>query len=247
MVHDGLITVNEAAKRLGVSKKRVYALAATGALTPHPLGSNRYLLDPVEVEARGTQEIVNGRPLDQASAWAILWLGLARDRGDLGPWGAYLARNTRWRLRNRLGTGDLAESLAALAPRLRNRARSIHLRAHPSDLPRLLAEPHVVRTGVSAAADVGADIIAANEAEAYVPADDVADLRKKYFLEESRNPNVHLRVVEPPWPFPSESSVAPRSAVAVDLLDSPDQRTRRAGRELLASLDRATRNPDPYY
>jgi excisionase family DNA binding protein len=241
MVADGLITADEAARRLGVSKKRVYALAAAGALTPHPLGSHRYLLDPGEVEARRAQQIVNGRPLDKTSAWAILWLAVANDVAPLGPWGAHLARNTEWRIRNRLGTGELAESLGALAPRLRNRARSVRLRAHPSDVPRLLAEAHLVRTGVSAAAEVGADIVVSSEVEGYVPAAEFPELREKYFLEESRNPNVHLRVVEPPWPFPPGTHVAPLSAVALDLLDSPDERTRRAGRGLLRSLNRLPR------
>ena len=238
VLSEGLITVEDAAKRLGVSKKRVYGLAAAGALSPHPIGANRYLLDAAEVEARRAQGVVNGRPLDQLSAWAVLWLGLGRGDHDLGPWGAYLARNTRWRVRQRLGAGPVSDSLAALAPRLRNRAESVKLRAHPSDLRRLLDEPSLVRTGVSAAADVGADVVAADEVEAYVPADDLAPLREKFFLEESRKPNVLLRVVQPPWPFPPDARVAPATAVAIDLLDSTDERTRRAGRELLQSLDR---------
>jgi excisionase family DNA binding protein len=238
VISDGLITVEDAAKRLGISKKRVYGLAAAGALSPHPIGANRYLLDAAEVEARRAQGVVNGRPLDQRSAWAVLWLGLGRGDHDLGPWGEYLARNTRWRVRQKLGDGPLSDSLAALAPRLRNRAESVKLRAHPSDLRRLVAEPSLVRTGVSAAAEVGADVVAADEVEAYVPADDLARLREKFFLEGSRKPNVLLRVVQPPWPFPPDVRVAPATAVAVDLLDSTDERTRRAGRELLESLDR---------
>ena len=237
MVADGLITVEEAARRLRVTRKRVYALTAAGVLTPHALGSNRYLLDLAEVEARRGQQILNGRPLDQTSAWAILWLTVAIDTGGLGPWGANLARNTRWRVRNRLGTGKVSESLAAQLPRLRNRARSIRLRAHPGDVARLLGEHVLVRTGVSAAAELGADIVAPDEVEGYVPADKLDELRKKYFLEDSRNPNVHLRVVEDPWPFHPDTRVAPASAVAVDLLDSRDERTQRAGRELLQSLD----------
>jgi excisionase family DNA binding protein len=238
VVSEGLITVEDAAKRLGISKKRVYGLTAAGALSPHPIGANRYLLDSAEVEARRAQGVVTGRPLDQLSAWAVLWLGLGRDDHDLGPGAAYLARNTRWRVRQRLGNGPVSESLAALAPRLRNRARSVQLRAHPSDLRRLVAEPSLVRTGVSAAPDVGADLVAADEVEGYVSVDDMARLREKFFLEESRKPNVLLRVLQPPWPFPPDTRVAPATAVALDLLDSTDERTRRAGRELLRSLDR---------
>ncbi|HLY87426.1 MAG TPA: helix-turn-helix domain-containing protein [Acetobacteraceae bacterium] len=237
-----MLTANEAARRLGVTQKRVYSLVASGALSARRLG-NRFLLDPSEVEARKMQGIVTGRPLDQTSAWAVLWLASARDKRDLGPWGAYLARNTRWRVRQKLGEGPLAAELAALAPRLRRRGRLVHMRAHPSDLPRLLDEPDVVRTGISAAADVGADIVAPADLEAYAPAPRFDELRGRYFLEESNAPNVWLRLIHEPWPFPSGTRVAPAAAVALDLLDSADERTRRAGRELLDAIDQYGRDP----
>jgi len=65
------------------------------------------------------QGIVTGRPLDQTSAWAVLWLAWRVTHGISGPRGAYLARNTRWRVRQKLGEGPLTTELAALAPRLR--------------------------------------------------------------------------------------------------------------------------------
>jgi len=239
-ITDGALTAGEAAHRLGVTQKRVYSLVASGALSARRLG-NRFLLDPSEVEARKVQGIVTGRPLDQTSAWAVLWLALARDTRDLGPWGAYLARNTRWRVRQKLGEGPLATELAALAPRLRRRGRLVRMRAHPSDLPRLLDEPDLVRTGVSAAADVGADIVALTDVEAYAPAARFDELRNRYLLEESSNPNVWLRLVDEPCPFPPGTRVAPTTAVAIDLLDSADERTRRAGRELLDAIERNRR------
>jgi hypothetical protein len=116
------------------------------------------------------------------------------------------------------------------------------MRAHPSDLPRLLEEPDVVRTGVSAAADVGADIVAPADMEAYAPAARFDELRARYFLEESNTPNVWLRLIHEPWPFPAGTRVAPATAVALNLLDSADERTRRAGRELLDAIDKNDRD-----
>ena len=50
-------------------------------------------------------------------------------------------------------------------------------------LARLLEEPDVVRTGISAAADVGADIVAPADLEAYAPAARFDELRDRYFLD----------------------------------------------------------------
>ena len=234
---DQLLTVPEAARLLGVSAPRVYALIDSGTLPALRRGS-QYLIHAADVEARQAQGIANGRPLDQATAWAVLWLAIGDNPGNLGPSGASLSRNTRWRVRQRLGHGPLADLLVALAPRLRNRGKLLRLRAHPSDLARLANEPDLVRTGVSAAEDVGADIVAPGVFEAYARATRLDSIRKHYLLQESSNPNGLLRVVNEPWPFPAGAQTAPASAVALDLLDSPDERTRRAGRQLLRTLER---------
>ena len=55
--------------------------------------------------------------------------------------------------------------------------------------------------------------------------------------ERSERPNLVLRVMgDAHWPFPDGAEVAPRAVAAVDLLESGDERARRAGRELLESL-----------
>src|ERR1700737_3034948 len=129
---EGLLTAEQAAERLGVNRKRVYALVDSGALSPRYIG-RRLFLDPLDVEARKVEGTIDGRPLDQSSAWAVIWLALAPGTKDLGPWGAYLAKNTRWRVRHKLGDRPPGSALAALAPRLRKRGHLVRLRAHPSD------------------------------------------------------------------------------------------------------------------
>ncbi len=55
--------------------------------------------------------------------------------------------------------------------------------------------------------------------------------------ERTERFNLLLRVVEDRlWPFRQGAEVATRPIVAVDLLESEDERARRAGYELLARL-----------
>ena len=232
-----LLTLPEAADRLGVNERRVRALIKCGQLEARKAGG-RWLLDPAAVDARRDLAVAGGRPLSPQNAWATLWLA-AMPRGEPGPWSIYpMDRLARWRARQRLSRAPLAEALAGLAPRLRTRGRLRRLRAHPSDVPRILQEPDVVRTGVSAAADYGADIVAPGVVEAYVPVERLPALQRAYLLHPSSSPNVLIRAVEGPWPFPPGCRLAPPSAVALDLLDADDERTRRAGRELLVHLER---------
>jgi hypothetical protein len=57
---------------------------------------------------------------------------------------------------------------------------------------------------------------------------------QRYALEEDpERPNLLLRVVDDDvWPFEAGTNIAPRPVVAVDLLESDDDRSRRAGLEL---------------
>jgi hypothetical protein len=63
----------------------------------------------------------------------------------------------------------------------------------------------------------------------------VTGLLDRYALEPNANrPNLIVRVVDDDvWPFDDDANVAPWPVVAVDLLDSNDERSRRAGLELI--------------
>lgn len=229
-----MLAVNDAADRLGVHPSRVRALIAHGELAARKLGRN-WIVDEGSVDERLDRPVEGGRPLSTANAWVLLWLTSGVEPGRVLGYGD-LSQSGRRRVRARVAAKSPSELLRDLGPRLRRRGTLRRFRAHPADVPRLLAEPTIVRTGVSAAADYGADIVAPGVAEAYLPLRSLADLRRTYLLEPASNPNVLLRTVERIWPFPSACMVAPMSAVALDLLDSDDERTRRAGRELLARI-----------
>jgi hypothetical protein len=107
--------------------------------------------------------------------------------------------------------------------------------AHPSALDRIGNEAEVVRGGVSALKAHDVDLIVSDEAEIYLRASKVADLVDRYALDSHADrPNLVVRVVDDDaWPFDEDANVAPWSVVAVDLLDANDERSHRAGLELI--------------
>ena len=73
--------------------------------------------------------------------------------------------------------------------------------------------------------------------EGYVKAADLAELVSRFGLDgKAERPNVLLRSVgESVWPFAPDQQFASRAVLAVDLLESGDPRSRRAGAALLES------------
>ena len=110
--------------------------------------------------------------------------------------------------------------------------------AHPADLDRIVALPGVVRTAAGAADQHGIDLVGPGPVEAYASESVFGRIAAGFHLEErSERPNLVLRVVgDAHWPFPAGTAVAPRAVAAIDLLESDDDRARRAGAELLKSL-----------
>lgn len=95
----------------------------------------------------------------------------------------------------------------------------------------MAADPRLIRTGVSAARDHGFDVVGSGEVDAYVHARDVDSIVDEFVLEmATENPNVTLRVVpDDIAPAGGQGQGALWPAVLLDLLDSDDERTRRAG------------------
>ena len=217
-----MLGVSEAAEELGVSSRRVRQMLADGVLVGERVGHS-WVIDSEDVKSAVLSPREVGRPWSAASAWAVL--ALADGRGeDLSP-----VERSRARARLANGCGPILGRLGARAVR-----RSFY--AHPGVVSRLNEAPEVVRGGVSAGADLGVDIIAPGEMEGYARADDLAGLVRFALVEQTERSNVVLRVVEDSvWPFRKGQDHAGRTAVAVDLLESDDPRSRRAGSDLLRS------------
>lgn len=220
---DDALPASDAARSLGLSLQRVRALVAEGEL-PGQKVAGRWFVDRSAVERRIRDPKLSGRPYSPAHAWGLIALA----EGEQPRW---LDASNRSRLRRLLRDQDLQNIL----PYLARRGRRLELRAHASDLPRLEAEPDVVRSGVSAASEHRLEIVAPGILEAYVPARRLAQLERRYRLKPSADANVILHVVDGPWPFASDQRVAPRLAAVLDLLDDDDERSRRAAQRALKS------------
>ena len=163
-----------------------------------------------------------GRPWSASSAWAALAVADGNDSA--------LAPVDRSRARHRLS----GRGLLGVINRLVARAERQDFYGHPSVLPRLANEPNLILSGVSAAAEHRADILASDFLEAYIPLSEAESIARRYALvSNAERSNIVLRIVEDSvWPFASGDRIAPRAVVAVDLLESEDDRSRRAGSAL---------------
>jgi excisionase family DNA binding protein len=89
MVGGQLVSVRDAAERLGVSDAAIRQQIANGRLQAEKVGRD-WLIDPRPLERAARQKARSGRPLSAAMAWAILLL--ASDNRGAGVEAAGQAR-----------------------------------------------------------------------------------------------------------------------------------------------------------
>lgn len=221
------VPASEAARRLGVNDSRVRQLVQAGDLPARKV-ANRWLIDAGALERRGLRRAVSGRQLEPKNAWGLLFL--ASD--EPAPW---LASDVRSRLRRRVREGALRRD----SGRLDRRARVHYFIGGARARAQLRRDPQFVRSGVSATADHGASLRAPHVLEGYLPDDKLKAFAYRSALRpaDEREADLILRGVSGFWPF-SKHRLAPKAVVAVDLLASLDERTRRAGEELLRTIER---------
>ncbi len=199
-------------------------MLADGVISGERVG-RAWLIDSDELRQFQQHRPEVGRPWSPSSAWAVLALAEGRELD--------LSAVERSRARKRLALG-----LDQVAGRLVARAERHHFYAHLSVLDRLGDAPDIVRSGISAASEHGADLLVQNGFEGYVRAGHLGELVMQFGLDgNAERPNVVLRAVDDAvWPFDAGQVVAGRVVVAVDLLESGDPRSSRAGKELLVRL-----------
>jgi excisionase family DNA binding protein len=229
-----VVSAADAAKDLGVSPRRVRAMLDSGQLTGRLVGGH-WLIEQEAVDARKRKQRSAGRPLACSSVWQVL-AALSGENQALRS----VAPSVRSRARQRASeVAAAAQSDPTWSAVLAPRADAQAFYGHPGILGRILDEPGVVRSGVSALAAHNAGLAAGAEAECYVRAEAVSDLCAKYALQpdvDRHSANVIMHVVgQVPhvadWLF--ERPVAPAPVVAADLADRPQARERDAARRLM--------------
>jgi excisionase family DNA binding protein len=229
MPDSSLLSVNEAADRLGVSPAAVRQRIASGRLPAVKRGRS-WWLDERAVQRHVRQPASSGRPLSPSMAWAIILLASGDANGA-----KRLARRDRYpsRMRAWLESHPLPEH----APQLRSRAEVEDLAGHPSELERLLERSDVLATGGSAGDVVGL-VGKGPGVEAYAPAARRAAILREHALTPARDGQIRIRwVPDELWPHLHQDGDrrAPRAAVLLDLLESDDPRARRESARALAS------------
>ena len=219
-----LLSVPEAAEHLSVSPRRVRQMLSDGTLDGHRVGRG-WAIEERAIRTAAASRRPAHRPWTARSAWSVLALA-----DGMEP---RCTSSERSRAERRLAIG-----LPQLLDRLSSRAQRLTFYAHPATRDRIAVEPGVVRTSASASPEHGLGIVGSGPLDAYLKRGDLQAIRDAFVMEErSERANVVLRVVEDHlWPFPDGAVAAPPAVVAVDLLESEDERSRRVGAELLQRL-----------
>jgi hypothetical protein len=202
-------------------------MAVHGQLSAAKLG-DRWFVERAAVERRRRDGAFGGRRFSSRNAWALLSLASGEEVEGIDP-----------SARSRLKRALRQEGLTRLGPRLARRAEALSLRAHPGEIPHLLADPRLSRSGVSATANQGFDLIPGREADGYVREDELDSFVVDHVLEPvGIAGNVRLRVVpRDAHRFLVGKAMAPRAAVALDLSENFDPRSAEAGRNALREFD----------
>ncbi len=218
------MSVPDAARELGVNNARVRALLAREQLDGEKVGG-RWLVRSGSVRERGRSLRRPGRRLRPANAWAVLALASGEDA-------SWVSAEERRRLARMLDE----RGFAALIDRLGDRARLDGFYAHPGILAAIQGLPHVVPAGAHAARDEGERLVPAGDVDFYISEPDLSGLIREHALEPSDQPHALARVLPAGlWPFVDRRM--PLAAIAVDLADMPDARSRRIGHRLVERID----------
>jgi len=229
---DEPMSVREAAAVLGLADSRVRALVAAGRLPGLRVGG-RWIVDGYAARDRAASGSRPGRPLSPRVAWALL--------AGLSSIPVGLPQPEQSRLQARVRRAPVGDPLHWRVW-LRERAAVVRYRMPPGEWDALLRDPRLVVGGADGAAR-GLGLAGGGLHEAYVRAADRHALVRDAGLLSSARPDLVLRVVHGPWPFPAPDRAfaawAPLPVVAADLADADDDRSRRVG---AAELARAARD-----
>jgi hypothetical protein len=141
----------------------------------------------------------------------------------------------RWRVREALDRRGL-DGLRGL---LRRYAAPQCFWGLPGELRRLREREDVVLAGSSAAAGHHLDLLSGDRVDVYVSASRAPGVQHEHALQPAAGveANVVLRLVpDDAWPLIAGRRLAPLAAVAIALVEDPDPRAARVGRELIERI-----------
>ncbi len=210
------VGVPEAARMLGVSPVRTRQLIAAGRIDARQV-AGRWLVDVASLPSAPRR----GRPMSPRVAWALASLA----DGHRASW---LRDDEAYRLRAR--RNELvhdAEPELLLRSWLAARAHRHQLSA--PDPQRLLNDPRLVPSGVS---DPRSGMSAGHQAEAYVDANDLEDVRADHLLVPADRSRANVWLHAAPM-LPSRP--VPLLLLAADLAEHDGPRELGRARDLIAA------------
>lgn len=233
-----LLSVSEAAKKLGVDPSRIHARIREGSLPAEKVG-NQWAIAMRDLR-RVMHHAGPGRPLSFKSAWALLAVAAnSQAVAELSPPDRSKARA---RLRNLLGDASSRvapdEAVAVIARALGNRAERRLFIASPRDLADIRNDKRVQPSGVSLPES---NMSAGGSAEGYVLSGELSALVHDYLLSPAsrERANVVLHVVSADsrcQAFPLEEAARSPLALAADLAEHDGVRERGEAIRLLADV-----------
>jgi excisionase family DNA binding protein len=219
------ISTSEAAQILDLSPNRVRVLAAKGQLPAEKIG-DRWLVERWAVKNRAESGALSGRLFEPHNAWALLFLASGLGVDGIDP-------SVRSRLRRALAV----EGLVGLLPRLARRAETRYFKVHAGEVPHLLEDRSLVRSGISAVGEYGIDLVPGHEVDCYLQASQFETFAADHALITAGPANLRVRLVpDGAWRFLAGRELAPFAAVCLDLATEEDARSRFVGRYLLEGL-----------
>lgn len=192
-----LLSLDEAAERLGVSRRRAEAMVLSGQLPAERLG-RQWVVSPQAVRQTAGVRSSGGRPVRPEKAWALIAELPGASAG--GPAG-----------------------LDAFRRKVRPRAVHVDVYVHPGAMDVLLDGG--VPGGRDAAAAAGAPVDAGVVHDLYVRRSDATELLTRVGGERTVDgANVHMHVVDDEaWPFEKGCRTAGPWVAWLDLADREDR------------------------
>ena len=253
MEHD-VLSVSEAAERLGVSSQRVRQLIKAGRLPARRSSAGWFVSGQAVADRAGSA--LHGRPASPRTAWAVLDLLAAAvapspDGGATGAEASRVISDRRLRhhvLRLLSTIPDPFEDVGRWRLLLASRGPARCMWAHPGVLARLKDDPRISVGGAEAAIPAGDGLSGTSRLDLYVGEADLGHVIADYRLRPDADGQVTMHIVPasvPPDLVPPCGAPVPAAAAAADLLEEDDARAADAALRQLRVMRDAVVGGEP--